>query len=353
MREPSEKTKQAKKAMLGESSGSRPQVPLVGSPGKFVSLPASVKIKPIASSLPQTNPIYTTADTPPSTNKSSNLPSQKFNLATTTLPVSEVEMLNETTSPSSSPSPQSPPYYELSSDTEPSDPHSPTMAQLQDRALASQKPSHLNPEPEVTSPPPKHPNPTHFEPQPSEPIHYESQPSEPTHSDIPQPITSADPRTPTLNLSSPTSPSQASAMNQKLPFWPLKKQLREAEERTRQEVEEKARQEELQRIIDAEAKAIVDAVVAEAEAKAKANTEEAACLAEESTAKAKADELTQGESSNYGFVPLFLKTLEELQKEQQIVQARLDKQDSVKRKHSEHAIPATPKDASASKPLGT
>ncbi|XP_050890472.1 extensin-like [Lathyrus oleraceus] len=173
MREPSEKTKQAKKAKLGETSGSRPPVPLVGSPGKSVSLPPSVKIKPIASSLPQTNPIYTTVDTPPSTTRSSNQPSKKFNLATTTLPVSEAEMLNETTSPSSSPSPQSPPYYDLSSDTEPSDPHSPTLAQLQDRALASQKPSHPNLEPEVTSPPPENPNTTTSEPQPSAPTHSE------------------------------------------------------------------------------------------------------------------------------------------------------------------------------------
>ncbi|XP_050888982.1 extensin-like [Lathyrus oleraceus] len=178
MREPSEKTKQAKKAKLGETFGSRPPVPLVGSPGKSVSLPPTVKIKPIASSLPQTNPIYTTADTPPSTTRSSNQPSQKFNVATTTLPVSEAEMINETTSPSSSPSPQSPPYYDLSSDTEPSDPRSPTLAQLQDRALASQKPSHSNPEPEVTSPPPENPNATT-----SEPTHYEPQPSEPTHSE--------------------------------------------------------------------------------------------------------------------------------------------------------------------------
>ncbi|XP_050909619.1 uncharacterized protein LOC127123443 [Lathyrus oleraceus] len=195
MREPSEKTKQAKKAKLGETFGSRPLVPLVGSLGKSVSLPPSVKIKPIASSLSQTNLIYTTTDTPPSTTRSSNQPSQKFNLATTTLHVSEAEMLNETTSPSSSPSPQSPPYYNLSSDTEPSDPHSPTLAQLQGRALASQKPSHPNPEPEVTSLPPENRNtttfepqpsaPTHSKPQPSEPIHPKSQPSGPTHYDIP------------------------------------------------------------------------------------------------------------------------------------------------------------------------
>ncbi|XP_050877650.1 eukaryotic translation initiation factor 4 gamma-like [Lathyrus oleraceus] len=104
---------------------------------------------------------------------------------------------------------------------------------------------------------------------------------------------------------------------------------REAEERARQETEEKARQEELQRIREAEAKALADAAATEAEAKAKADAEEAARLAKESAAKARANELTQGESSNAGFVPLVLKTLEELQKEQQVVRARLDQQDTV------------------------
>ncbi|XP_050889852.1 leucine-rich repeat extensin-like protein 5 [Lathyrus oleraceus] len=301
-REPSEKTKQAKKAKLGETFGSRPSVPLVGSLGKSISLPPSVKIKPIASTLPQTNPIYTTADTPPSTTRSSNLPSQKFNLATTTLPVSEAEMLNETTSPSSSPSPQSPPYYNLSSDTEPSDLHSPTLAQLQDRVVAFQNPSHSKLEPEVTSPPLENPNtttsepppsePTHSEPQPSEPIHSESQPYEPPHSEIPQPITSADPTTPTLNLRAPTSPSQASANEPETTLLTL--------------------EEAITRIREAEAKALADVATAEAEAKAKADAEEAVRLAEESAAKARANELTQGESSNAGFIPLVLKTLEEL-----------------------------------------
>ncbi|XP_050876515.1 extensin-like [Lathyrus oleraceus] len=136
-REPSEKAKQAKRAKLGESFGSRPPVPLVGSSGKSVFLPPSIQVKPIASSIPQPSPIYTNSETPPSTTKPSNQPSQKFNLATTSQPISEVEMLNETTSPSPSSSPESPPYYTHSSDTEPSDPQSPTLAQLQHHALAS------------------------------------------------------------------------------------------------------------------------------------------------------------------------------------------------------------------------
>ncbi|XP_050897209.1 extensin-like [Lathyrus oleraceus] len=216
-REPSEKIKQAKRAKLGESSGPRPPVPLVGSLGKFVPLPPSVIIKPISSSIPQPSPIYTNSETPPSTSRPSNQPSQKFNLATTSLPISEAEMLNETTSPSSSSSSESPPYYTLSSDTEPSDPHSLTLAQLQHRALASQQPTQSNPEPEVTSPPTKNPNTTTSDPPPSEPIHSESQPFQPQNSETPQPTTSADPPTPILHLSPPPL-LHPKALNQKPPL---------------------------------------------------------------------------------------------------------------------------------------
>jgi hypothetical protein len=104
---------------------------------------------------------------------------------------------------------------------------------------------------------------------------------------------------------------------------------KEAKERARKEAEEKERQEELHRIREAEAKDVADAAAAEAEAKAKADAKEAARITEEEAAKANADTLTQGEHSNSGFVPLVLKTLEELQKEQQVVRARLDQQDSV------------------------
>lgn len=127
--EPSEKSKKAKKAKLGETSWSRPLVPLADSLSNFMPPSRSVKLKPIASSLPKNTPIYTPSQTPPSTTRTSNPPSFKFNLATTTLPVSEAEMQNETTSPSSS-SPSSPPYYILSLDNEPSEPHSPTLDQL-------------------------------------------------------------------------------------------------------------------------------------------------------------------------------------------------------------------------------
>ncbi|XP_050919172.1 uncharacterized protein LOC127136683 [Lathyrus oleraceus] len=101
---------------------------------------------------------------------------------------------------------------------------------------------------------------------------------------------------------------------------------REDVEKARKEAKEKARLEEEQRIREAEEKAVA---AAEAEAKAKGDAEEAAHIAAEEAAKARADALTQGEQSNSGFSPLVLKTLEEMQKEQQVVRARLDHQDFV------------------------
>ncbi|XP_050889658.1 extensin-like [Lathyrus oleraceus] len=152
-REPSKKYKKANKENLGEPSISRPLVPLIESPSK--SLPPhsrSVNLKQIASSLPQTTPIYTQSEPPPSTTKPSDTPIsnppspsfQKFNISTITLLVSEVEMLNEPISAISS-TPSSPPYYILSSDSEPFDPQSPILAQLQAHALATQQ----QPEPEA------------------------------------------------------------------------------------------------------------------------------------------------------------------------------------------------------------
>ncbi|XP_050908613.1 uncharacterized protein LOC127122292 [Lathyrus oleraceus] len=373
MRDPFENSMKAKKARLGESTGSRPPAPLTGSPSKSIPLSRSVKIKPIASSLPQTTPVYTSSETPPLTTRTSNLPLLKFNLATTTLPVFEAKMLNETTSPSSSSSPQSPPYYVLSSDNEPSDPQSPTLAQLQARALASQQPSHSKPEPEITSPPPEHPNPTtskqpqtppHAQqqnPPPEQPIHSPSEPNSqpkqttPPPSAIPTPQTSVASITPTLNLgdTNPPSPSSPTSSTEPEIAFPTFEEAikvfakssvekikdagirlqdclaRKAKEHARKEAEEKVHLEEEQRIREAEEKVSTEVAAAEAKAKAKAEAEEAACVAIEEAAKAKADALTQGEHSNSGFSPLVLKTLEELQNEQQVARARLDQQDSV------------------------
>ncbi|XP_050876845.1 extensin-like [Lathyrus oleraceus] len=203
-RGPSEKARQAKKARLGDSSGSRPPAPLHGPSGKSVSLAPSAQTHPIASSIPQPTPIYTHSETPPSTTKTSHQPSQKFNLATTTLPLSDAEMLNETTSSSSS---RITPYFNISSDTEHFDPSSPTLAQLQAQTLVSQQPTQTTPEPEVTSPPAEQPNPTRSD----------LQPSETNNSDIHPPNTSAEPQTPTLNLSPPNSPPPPSEPENTLP----------------------------------------------------------------------------------------------------------------------------------------
>ncbi|XP_050889438.1 extensin-like [Lathyrus oleraceus] len=161
-RGPSEKTTQAKKARLRESSGSRPPAPLHEPSSKSVSLAPSALTQSIASYIPQPTPIYTQSETPSSTTRTSHPPSQKFNLATTTLPLSEAERLNETTSSSSSP--ESPPYFTISSDTKPSDPSYPTLAQLQNQTLVSPQPQQSPPQPEATSPPAEQPNPTPSDP---------------------------------------------------------------------------------------------------------------------------------------------------------------------------------------------
>ncbi|XP_050888883.1 uncharacterized protein LOC127094055 [Lathyrus oleraceus] len=145
VREPSEKSKKAKKARLRESYGSRPLVPLAGSPSK----------------------------------------------------------------------------------------------PLQARALTSSQPSHSEPEPKVTSPPPEHPNPTTFEPPQTpppaqQPTHSPSQPNPqpeqptPTPSAIPTPTNFVASITPTLNLSARNSPSPsslASATEQETAFPTLEEAI--------------------------------------------------------------------------------------------------------------------------------
>ncbi|XP_050876668.1 uncharacterized protein LOC127080390 [Lathyrus oleraceus] len=328
----------------------------------------SVKLKSVSSSLPQNTLIYTPSETPPSTTRTSNPPSLKFNLANTTLPISEAEMLNETTSLSYSSS-LSPPYYILSSDNEPSDPQSPTLAQLQARALASQQPLQPEPEPEVTSPPPEQQNTPPFDqpqtptptqqtnPPPKQPVPSlsEHQPNPqpeqttPSCSDIPPPPTSDAIIPPThdpADTSSSPPPSPSSNSEPEIAFPTLEEAITlfaessvekikdvgirlqarlaiKAEEKARKEAEEKARLEEEKRIREAEEKAVAEAAAAEAEEKAKAETEEATRIVVEEAAKASADALTQGEQSNSGFAPLVLKNLKELQKEQQVVRARV------------------------------
>lgn len=153
MREPSEKKSKKKTLKLGEPSETRPPVPLVSS-SLSKSVPSDTllhsNLKQLSSTLPQPSPIYTnsepiTSTSNPSESHNSNPishPLQPFNITTTTLPISEAILFNTLVPPPSS-TPSSPPYYNISSDSdhpEPSDPQSSTLAQLQAHALSNQNP---------------------------------------------------------------------------------------------------------------------------------------------------------------------------------------------------------------------
>lgn len=106
--------------------------------------------------------------------------------------------------------------------------------------------------------------------------------------------------------------------------------VKEAEEKALKEAKEKRLKVEEQARKEAEEKAVAEAATAvEAGTKAKVNGEEAAHVAAEEASKTTGVALTQSESSNSDLALLVLKTVEELQKEQQIVKARLNRQDSV------------------------
>ncbi|XP_050897230.1 uncharacterized protein LOC127104057 [Lathyrus oleraceus] len=221
------------------------------------------------------------------------------------------------------------------SHNEPYDPQSPTLAQLQARALASQQPSHSEPELVVTTPPPEQ-NPTTSEPPQTpppvqQPTHSPSksnpQPEQTTltPSAIPTPTTSVASITPALNISAPNSPfpsSPASAIELETTFPTLEEAIQVFAESSVEKIKPLIinygiSDDPSERIKEAEEKAVAATVsAAEAEEKAKVEAEEETRLVAEEATKAKAAALTQGEHSNSGFVPLVLKILEELQKEQ-------------------------------------
>ncbi|XP_050889013.1 eukaryotic translation initiation factor 4 gamma-like [Lathyrus oleraceus] len=353
-REPYKKTKKAKREKLGETFVSIPPVPLVSSSSPSKSLPSnspSLHLRQMSSSLPEPSSIYTYYEPTPSTTNpyetpTSNPPShplQKFNLTTTTLPISEAQLFNEPISPPSL-TPSSPPYYTISSDSEPSELQSPTITQLQARALSA----HNQPEPETNIPSPSEQPPTspyepHIETPTENPITHQSEP--PTET-IPTPPTPTSPTSEpeptfaaleeavTLFGESLVEKIKSLSENSRISddpsvvriHWNRDRLTREAEERARREAEEKACLEENQREREVAEKAATEAATAaaEAEAKAKANAEEVARIATKEAAKTREDALTQREQSHFDFAPLVLKTLEELQKEQEIVTARLD-----------------------------
>ncbi|XP_050919325.1 flocculation protein FLO11-like [Lathyrus oleraceus] len=259
MKEPFKRKSKKKTRKIGASTSTQElHAPLDSSALSKSSLseaPFPFGSKQISFSLPQQPPTYTPSEstisipTPSKPHNSetntSSPPLQNFDLTTTTLPVSEALLLNETISPPSS-TPSSPSYHDLSSDVdhpEIHDPSSPTLAQLQDTTNSKQ--------------------------------------------------TSSVPETsvPTPFLYAP--PSAPSAIK---------------------EIEEKFADE---------------ATATEAKAKVKVDAEEATRIAAEEAAKSTEVALTRGESSTSDIASLVLHTLEELQKEQQLIRSRLDKQDSV------------------------
>ncbi|XP_050877344.1 uncharacterized protein LOC127081101 [Lathyrus oleraceus] len=217
-------------------------------------------------------------------------------------------MFNEPISPPSS-TPSSPPYYTISFDSEPSDPQSPTLAQLQTRALST----HNQPEPETNIPLP-----------PEQPLTPQSEPHNETPSE--NPIThNCEPPIETT----PSPPAPTSPIPEPEPTFPtLEEEITLFAESSVEKISSLSENSGISDDPSADA-AEAAPVAAEAEAKAKANAEQVAHIAAKEAAKAKNDALTQGEQSHSNFTPLVLKTLEELQKEQQIVRAILDQQDSV------------------------
>ncbi|XP_050897023.1 eukaryotic translation initiation factor 4 gamma-like [Lathyrus oleraceus] len=156
MRDPSERKSKKKTLKIGASTLTQKLLaPLDSSAPSKSSLseaPLPSRSKQISSSLPQPYPTYSPSEpiisirTPSeSHNFETNTSSptlQKFDLTTTTFPVSEALLFNEPISPPSS-NPLSPPYYDLSSHAdhpEIPNPSSPTLAQLQDTANSEQTP---------------------------------------------------------------------------------------------------------------------------------------------------------------------------------------------------------------------
>jgi hypothetical protein len=178
--------RKAKKARLGESSGTKSSAPLQTS-SSGMSIPLATSVPMMASSHPLTTPpLYTTSEIPPSITRTSQ-PTPVLNIARTFIPPSIPAQTHQSTSSSSSSSiPESPPYVTVSSDPEPSDPDSPTIATLYAHRLASQQQTLT--QSEVTSP-----LQTSLPPQQTTTLPSETQPSDPFTSNITPPIIPAVP----------------------------------------------------------------------------------------------------------------------------------------------------------------
>ncbi|XP_050878641.1 extensin-like [Lathyrus oleraceus] len=210
MKRKTEPSKKSKTLKLGELYAARSPTPLdssVSSKSHPSETPSNSNLNQSSSSLPQPSSTYTPSEPiisiPPTfEHHNSNLsspPPRQINLTTTTLPTSKTSPLNECLSPLSS-TPSSPPYYDISSDSEQPEIHDPsslTLAQLQAMALSNEPsyildtfmPSSYEPQTEAPSEPQTEP--------PSEPLSkaqteqpYEpptEQPTKTTHTS-PEPI---------------------------------------------------------------------------------------------------------------------------------------------------------------------
>ncbi|XP_050895532.1 eukaryotic translation initiation factor 4 gamma-like [Lathyrus oleraceus] len=284
MRESSERKMKKKAQKLGETSVSRPHVPLVSSsPSKFLpSDSPSIHLRQLSSSLPLPSPIYTPYEPTPSTTKPSETPIsnppspplQKFNLTTISLPISEAQMFNEPISPPSS-TPSSPPYYTIASYSEPSDPQSPTLAQLQACSLSAynqpESETNIPSQSEQPSLPPSEP---HIETPIENPITHHSKPPIETIPSSPaptSPVSEPEPTFPTLeeaidlfvesSMEKIKSLSENSVRNDFIREAGERLQARlarEAEEKARREGEEKAHIEEEKRAREAIEKATAE-----------------------------------------------------------------------------------------------
>ncbi|XP_050918779.1 cell wall protein DAN4-like [Lathyrus oleraceus] len=326
------------------------------------SLPTSSEPTPSIPTLSKPNPSNQTFPSEPTTSdpiplrtiiSSPSLP--LYNLQTTSLSNSEALLLNEPLLSSLSTTPRSPSYYDLTSNSEHSssnypDPPSPNLEDLQATTDSER---------------------TEFVPEPFEPI------PEPSEAGLTLPIfdealtkfsESSSSRFKKLSDKSSTSENPYEVRTNWNGFtrWMtseifklkgLSKQvrndfIRDAEERLRarmaKEEAEKDEREVAEKVVaeaaareaaeeaaaQTAAREAIGKVAAKVDAREKAEQEAEAARATKVAHKAASEKttevaLTQGESSAADFYPLVIKTREELQKEQQLVRTRLDKQDQV------------------------
>ncbi|KAI5402748.1 hypothetical protein KIW84_050378 [Lathyrus oleraceus] len=373
-----EEARKAKKARLGETSGTKASAPLNVSSGKSIPPVSSESI--MASSNPlSSQPIYTTAEIPPSITRTSQ-PPPVLKIARNFTTTSDPNQLYHHSSSSSSEY-ESPPYLspssdqefseQESSDQEHSDPNSPTIAEIYAKNFAPKPQHNLNLQPDADSelqaesePQQTEPQPLNLSPQNSPPHSPEPEPEPeltiPTLEEaIIQVAEASVQKIKSLAKNSEVSDDPKSVRTHwnRVISWMTSESyrlksiseqvrngyIRDSEERLQERLAREAEarrleEERLAREAEEEAKRLEEERLAkeaellriqEAEAKAKADAEaQAAAEAEAQQA------LIQGESSSA--IPLILNTLKEIKQDQQEIKkdqnelrARMDKQDAL------------------------